>query len=198
MRLFYHYVQWTSLPALHLQFLRLTILYQIMSHLLIFRAKKYGISLKRQPAWKRFGEQICHLHFIELVIWQRLPHQMKNTWYDDPHSDQPPLTLSFVWWGIVTIELLTLVLPEWPRYKPFLEAGNQIFSNGVVASEKFEKWAGNCEPSRRSPPPQNRLDEAGFEGVREKYSRVSTFSASPVEVQPLWGLPAQEGRMKKV
>ena len=70
-------------------------------------------------------------------------------------------TLSFVWWGIVTIELLTLVLPEWPRYKPFLEAGNQIFSNGVVASEKFEKWAGNCEPSRRTHP-QNRSDEAGF------------------------------------
>ena len=77
----------TSLPALHLQFLRLTILYQIMSHMLLFRVKKYGISLKRQPAWKRFGEQICHLHFIELVIWQRLPHQMKKTWYDDPHSE---------------------------------------------------------------------------------------------------------------
>ena len=162
-----------------------------MSHLLIFRAKKYGISLKGSQLEKGLGSKY-------------VTSTLSNSWFGSVchirwrRHDMMIPTLSFVWWGIVTIELLTLVLPEWPRYKPFLEAGNQIFSNGVVASEKFEKWAGNCEPSRRSPPPQNRLDEAGFEGVREKYPRVSTFSASPVEVQPLWGLPAQEGRMKKV
>ena len=61
--------------------------------------------------------------------------------------------LCFVWWRVVTIDQLTLVEPEWPRYEPFL--GNpHISSNGVI-SEKFKKKPGmkffknkNFEPIR--------------------------------------------------